>query len=382
MDIIKPILPFTLAFLAAILLLNFFYERSVLSAPKAEELALGQDNTAYFAQDNGYNFHCGDFLYFPIPDCVQDFNAIASPAKQAYLLMGNSQLHGINQPELGLSSTSEILYGYFKERDSNKNFLTFSMPNMNMQEQFLLFEYAQMTLPLEKLLLAVSFDNTRETGIREGLLDALEEPEIKSNLKTSESGQKILDSYGDTSIEDLDLPALKDTPQKSVEFWLNSRLSSFWNTWEARGSLRAISLIKLYQFRNYIFGIDSSSTRKKIPARYDANLLALKELLARAKTLEIDIVLYSAPIRGDAKLPYDLKEYQDFKLDLQALTVEHDFTFVDLQQLVPAQYWGEVDSLNSTSGSKEIDFMHFQGFGHQILGDHLKDLLIEEGWDR
>ena len=92
--------------------------------------------------------------------------------------------------------------------------------------------------------------------------------------------------------------------------------------------------------------------------------------------------MYSAPIRGDAKLPYDLKEYQDFKFDLQALTLENDFTFVDLQELVPAQYWGVVDSLNSTSGSKEIDFMHFQGMGHQILGKHLTDILIAEGWDR
>ena len=382
MNTIKPILPFALAFLGSILLLNFFYERSVLSAPKAEELALGQDNTAYFAQDNGYNFHCGDFLYFPIPNCIQDFNSNASTLKQAYLLMGNSQLHGINQPELGLSSTSEILYRYFKRRDANKTFLTFSMPNMNMQEQLLMFEYAHMTLPLKKLLLAVSFDNTRETGIREGLLDALEGPVMKNNLEASASGQKILDLYGDTSLADIDLPALKDTPQKSVEIWLNSHLSSFWDSWEARGSLRAISLIKLYQFRNYIFGIDSTSTRKKIPARYKGNLLALKELLARAKILEIDVVLYSAPIRGDAKLPYDLKEYQDFKFDLQALTLENDFTFIDLQELVPAQYWGVVDSLNSTSGSKEIDFMHFQGMGHQILGKHLTDILIAEGWDR
>ena len=45
---------------------------------------------------------------------------------------------------------------------------------------------------------------------------------------------------------------------------------------------------------------------------------------------------------------------------------------------MPSRFWGTVDGINATGGKEEIDFMHFQGGGHELLGAELIKIITEE----
>ena len=87
------------------------------------------------------------------------------------LLLGNSQYHTINQMKKGDVVLSQILYDYYKKDDID--FITNSLPNVNLQEQYLIFEYFSRRLPIKLLILPVFMDDTREDDIRFGLPEYL-----------------------------------------------------------------------------------------------------------------------------------------------------------------------------------------------------------------
>jgi hypothetical protein len=129
--------------------------------------------------------------------------------------------------------------------------------------------------------------------------------------------------------------------------------------------------VETYQFRNRIFGITPNSIRKKIPARYIDNLAALEDLMKFSKDRNIKVLFYSPPIRSDQSLPYDVIQFQAYKDDVQKIVTSYGHYFFDFQYSVPSQYWGFVDETDSNTGKKEIDFMHFQGKGHEFLSQQL-----------
>jgi len=376
---IFSLFPFLIGLIVAIMLMNLWLHDWNNQGNQAQDFALGLQNTAYFAQDGDYNFHCSDFIERPLDNCFQDYLNYSYP-DPLILYLGNSQLHGINQPELGLNSSSKILYEHLKTRN-DITLLTLSMPNMSLQEQLAAFEYSSSKLPLKTLILSVSFDNTRESGIRDGLLDLFSDPKTISELKSSKTGLKLIANHGDKDGAGNDLAALRETQQEAAEKYLNSSLGSIWESWDKRGGLRSYLIINLYQFRNYVFGINSSSTRKKIPARYEENLNALDDILKRTKEKGINTLVYSVPLRKDVKIPYEPKEYSDFLKDTKKITQDNEGVFYNLEDLVPPKFWGTVDGINATGGKEEIDFMHFQGGGHELLGSELIKIINIENLD-
>ena len=370
------VFPFLIGLIVAVLLMNQWMHNWNNQGNQAQDFALGLQNTAYFAQDGDYNFHCSDFIERPLDNCFQDYLSFSYP-DPLILYLGNSQLHGINQPERGLNSSSNILYNHLKTM-KDIQLLTLSMPNMSLQEQYATYEYSSTKLPIKTLILSISFDNTRESGIRDGLIDLFSDSKTSSRLKNSETGLRLIANHGDKDGAGNDLAALKETQQEQAEKFLNASLGKLWEAWDKRGGLRSYLIINLYQFRNYVFGINSSSTRKKIPARYDENLNALFDLLQSTKDRGIKTLVYSVPLRKDVKIPYEPQEYIDFLEDIKKITLDNGGLYYNLEDLVPSRFWGTVDGINATGGKEEIDFMHFQGGGHELLGAELIKIITEE----
>ncbi len=356
--------------LTSLVIFNFFGESVQDDESNAQEFALGIDNTAYFPTDNNLRFHCSDFEYFPLDNCLNDFSLHSEDVK-GVIYTGNSQLHGINQPELGLNSTSKLLYNYLKIKSSPNRLVTLSVPNLNLQEQLLLNVYAVNRIPVTHLIIAASFDNTRETSIRDSLLPALKIPQVSQTLAKMKFGKKIIKIYGEKDNAGNDLSVESDNLQQRVESYLDDKLSNFWPAWSMRARLRFRSIVEAYQFRNRIFGITPNSIRKKIPARYIDNLDALEDLMKFSKDRNLKVLFYSPPIRSDQSLPYDAIQFQAYKDDVQKIVTSYGHYFFDFQDSVPSQYWGFVDETDSNTGKKEIDFMHFQGKGHEFLSQQL-----------
>lgn len=375
----KKIVSLFVIFILSLSIFNYLGNSVMEDSASAEEFALGLNNTAYFPVYEKTNFHCSDFEYFPIQNCINDFRNYSKNTK-GVLYSGNSQLHGINQPELGLNSTTKILYKYLQDSYVDKRLVAFSIPNMNLQEQLVINIFAANQLNISHLIIAASFDNTRETSIRESILPALEDVGTKADLLKLEFGKKILETYQKKDNAGNSLAVDKQNLQQRVEERLDRWLADIWPAWDMRNRLRFRSIVEVYQLRNRIFGITPNSVRKKIPARYSDNLQALEDLVFFAKKRNLKVIIYSPPIRSDQKLPYDLAEFQGFKNDLQSIAIANGLSFFDFQNEVPAKYWGFVDETDSNTGDKEIDFMHFQGKGHEFLAKALINSIEKKNW--
>ncbi len=363
-----------LGLLVAVFFVHYRLESWKKENISGAELALGKENVTHYSIKSDIRYHCGDFNYYPLKDCIESYNEKVKP-DPVTLYFGNSQLHAINQGnKLGLLSSSDILYSELKEQE--KHLVTLSMPNINIQEQLTALEYMNTRIPtIENLILALSFDNTREDGIRQGLLPAFESDEFLKNVELTDFGQALVEKYKNVSDAPKDMAALDETVQESVEAFINRIFEKIWPIWGERGNLRTALIVDAFHFRNRIFGITSSSVRNKIPARYKKNIEALGVLLSRAKQLDINVFVYTVPLRGGIKVPYNLDDFNQFKIDVKEISERYSARFYDLSDIVPPELWGTYDGTSSSATQGEVDFMHFQPGGHKILGNKLLEIL-------
>jgi lysophospholipase L1-like esterase len=102
-------------------------------------------------------------------------------------------------------------------------------------------------------------------------------------------------------------------------------------------------------------------------------MTAYKEILNLAEKKKIGILVYIQPIRNDMKIPYDLNEYNLFKKEIATISEISGAYFSNLENIVPNEFWGQTASIN-LKNYKDLDFMHFQAEGHQLLS---KNILYE-----
>ena len=286
------------------------------------------------------------------------------------LIFGNSQTHSINQKESGQTIYPELLD---QALDSSTGTLTHSLPNANFQEFRVAHSWWSEKEPWDLILIPAFMDDLREDGLRADFLKApvAEGHQLDSNTALSNALNAQLDLMTNPP-SDSGSESKEETPQDIVERALNNWLEEHTATWKNRANARGDLFLSLYRLRNKAFGISASTQRKMIPARYNRNMLALEELLTHAEVKEQDVLLYIPPIRTDVAPPYDPQEYADFKEAIQTLAANHTNThFANLEDIVPGEYWGLKASTDG-DGKPELDYMHFQFVGHQLLAEALE----------
>jgi hypothetical protein len=333
-----------------------------------DEFALGAETTSYFAEVGGFPVHCKDLT--DADACIAGYEQ--TTGDEVVVWLGNSQLHAINQMKEGEETAAAILHRKLKEQ--SRYLITFSQPNANLQEHYVLFEYLLTRLPIDTLVLPVVFDDMRESGIRPELDATFSNPEVVARLRSTGIGRALLANHGDHDhgAADNDFAALRNTVQETSEHLLNNQLESVSSVWASRRDLRGMIMISLYRFRNWVFGISASSTRKLIPGRYIANMQALEAILERAGTAGVKVLMYVVPLRDGVKIPYDIEQYTRFKDDVEVLAQSHNATLTNLEGLIPGELWGMKDSTTLSGAGGELDFMHFQADGHALLADALQ----------
>jgi len=348
-----------------------------------EDAALGTGTVSYYAQDSENN----KIHYIPKHTPNLFLSGVSKHLKnKTVLYLGNSQSHSINQ----LKENDNTMSGYlFNELiDSNITFLTASIPNANLQEHYLLYNYFSQKIPTLKLLIIPIFmDDLRESGIRESYFKQISEEkfsisqnnelaqEINSQLNSFQSSDNNIDS---TKVEtNKDFNALQETTQDIVERKLNNKLKRNFSFWENRENIRGKYFLNLYKTRNTILGISSQTTRKMIGSRYKKNMNALKLMIEEAEQNNIKVMLVIPPLRQDIKYPYDKNEYEKFKLEIKELADIHSTSFVNIDNIVAGKYWGHSASTQLFK-DKDYDFMHFQAAAHKIMADSLKPYILKE----
>jgi len=292
------------------------------------------------------------------------FPTLNGCAPLVVLWLGNSQLHFINQAKSGDHLAPYWLRHAVKCPDQTLP-LGVSLPNANLQEHLVLEHYITRRLPVRMILLELCFDNMREDGLRVEFKESLKSDE-RDSLRANRDTKSILETAeaewqkGGGNDPANSGSGLTGFAQQSLEDRLDTELSSLSPLWNERGTLRNYVLSDLYYLRNYLLGINPSTVRKMIPPRYERNMQALTAILRDAAQEQIEVIGYVAPIRQDRPLPYDGVEYARWKSQLAALFVQNHAQLLNLEKLVPSNLWG-------TYHEDDVDFMHFQGPGHQIV---------------
>ena len=231
------------------------------------------------------------------------------------------------------------------------------------------------TRPLTDVAVPAFMDDLREDGLRG---DFLKMPvtsgfQLLSEQPLEQSLNKQLNLLTNPPSEAGS--ESEPTPQDVSEEALNAWLSDHTAVWRNRSNARGDLFLSLYGLRNKAFGITASTQRKMIPARYDRNLEALRLLCERAAAAGQKVLLYIPPIRTDVAPPYDPGEYAQFKEDIASISTAFDHVeFANLEDIVPGPLWGYKASTDG-DGEPELDFMHFQFAGHEILANALTPLL-------
>lgn len=355
-------------FIFGVLLLYFFLPNS--NPTQFEDLALGEATKSVYTIIDNKTTHCTDVTNSK--ECLSSY-AEFGQQQDVIFWLGNSQVHAINQPSLLDETASAILHKRFSLRD--QYFITFSQANANLQEHFILFAYGISKLPIKTLVLPVVFDDTREDGIRSGVLMALKDPKVAGLIRDGELGHKLINFYQDSILAKNTEPVSQHTTQKRVEKLLDHILSDIWSVWDRRPTYRGNLFGFLYLSRNWLFGISPSSIRKIIPGRYASNMQAFSDILDLAKINRIDVIVYIVPLRNDVKRPYDTEQYKSFKSEVELITVEKGFHFFDFENIVPADFWG-LKSRTTFGNGLELDFMHFTAEGHSLLAESIHGALI------
>jgi hypothetical protein len=362
-------------FLFSYFIITFFFS----GERKFEDLALGTETVTYNAVDE-----VGKPIHIQKTDLEQSSELLkawkARGEKPVILFLGNSQTHSINQQKEGEVNFIELLY---KSRfDSKDDILCISLPNSGLQEFYLVYEYWQRLLPIKSVIIPVFMDDLREDGIRDFYFEELIHSKFQLEDTINQVPKKInseLRSYWQTNapaIESLDSKSESAaTLQDRSEAYLNHKLEKS-KTWINRPNVRGEFFNWLYRFRNTVFRIKASTIRKMIPQRYQSNMESLSLLLGDCIKADKKVILYIPPIRSDVPLPYNKDEYELFKTRIKQFAAAEpaNVYFKNFEAIIPGELWG-YKAATSLDSEKEIDYMHFQFKGHQILADSLRTTL-------
>ena len=339
-----------------------------------DAVVLGAQTTSVFANVGQYPINCMDSR--DAEACLA--GAKARKAASSVLWLGNSQVHAVNQLNQGETNAPPILFDSLMSQ--GLDLVTFSQPNANLQEHYVLFEYLRKRLPLGILILPVVFDDFREEGLRDEVAVLTRDEKTSFALSETAIGRRLVDVARAVPL-DQDTAGIAQTMQERAERALNAWLEKHSQVWEARPAIRGYFFVGLYRLRNALFGIKATTKRKMIPGRYRDNWAALQAILSATRRDGIDVVLYVAPLRSDVETPYDGAEYTRFKAELKTLANQHGATFSNLEALVPADQWGLKDP-TGLGEEAELDFMHFKAGGHKLLAAALANLVIDASANR
>jgi hypothetical protein len=379
----KTIIQILLGLVFATFIITYFFAGNT----KFDELAQGAETVTYQAVDSNE-----DLIHIikSNKDVVDSFlkGYKNRGQKEIIYFLGNSQTHSINQKKENQVNFIKLLFDSLAIKKSEV--LCNSLPNAGLQEFYLSYLFWKDKIRIKTLVIPVFFDDLREDGIRDVFFEEI----INSHFQISDSSNQVsrkinadLKKYwpaikvtesDNAPKEPSENLALRETVQEGVENKLNLILENHIPAWNNRSNVRGDFFVWLYKMRNTVLGIRANTIRKMIPQRFAYNMAIFDLLVKDCLKNNINIIVYIPPIRSDVPIPYELSKYNSFKSDIAntCKTKPNQITYLDLDKIVPGKLWGVKESTNLLD-EVELDYMHFQFKGHQIMADTLLNHILK-----
>lgn len=305
-------------------------------------------------KNNKYNCN-GDILKNENSKCIYSINEEFKNSKNNILFLGNSQTGAINNYQENDENYISIINKNSLIKEKFNSLKSIWLPNATLKEfSQIINQFEKCNLEINLLILPIFLDDTRIDQIREGV------KKYDSNTCEYTISQK----------------KSKD-PKKGNLYYLNNKMESNILFLRKLEKLNQDLKINLYKLRNFIFNIKPETARKIKKSSYDSNLKILNELLDKREVKKLKTVIYIPPLLNskEGDIPYLRSQYNLFKSDIKNLCKRKYCTFLNLENVVPNQFWGKKSS-TSLFRKNELDFMHFTGLGHKIFANYFIEFLL------
>jgi hypothetical protein len=249
-----------------------------------------------------------------------------------------------------------------------------SQPNLSPAEALVIIVATAEQAPgtVDAVLLSQALQEFRTVSIREDLMPLLT-PSVRATLKALAARCADLPAAV-AAIDEVDKPRVTVDAASDAAPPLAMRLDHRVNRladamplFAKRQDLHAELKVLLYQIRNKAFRISSSSARPIPEPFYQANLQLIEMTLRYAKSKNIPVVAYLAPIRPITPNPNKKSDVVKYRRDVPALYQKYNAHVFDHSDLIAAALWTNHDDTHDA----RRDFDHFAGAGHKLLGETL-----------
>lgn len=343
-----------------------------------EDVALGRNTVAFTAEHEGRQVG-GPFG--DLPALLATGRAARAEGRPLVLWLGASQLYAINHPQAGDATAIAFAARAAAARGSRAAWLQCASPNSNAHELLCMYlAFRQAGLAPGRLVLAFTYDDLKEPGIRDSALAPLAPLDAETLRLGGPAAARIeaerarlaagLAPEGEAA--PVQRSATAGTPQERLEDALTRWLEAHWSAWAQRGALAAAAVtwwkmpVTTLAFRVF----DRPQTAVP-PERAAWNLEALHALLDLAAADGARVLVYQAPHNPEPRPFFHPRgEYDRVHEALAAECSARGLDWLDLESLVPAGLWGETNNFAP-------DVFHFRVEGHRLLGEAVEAAVAE-----
>jgi hypothetical protein len=308
-----------------------------------------------------------------------------------YILTGNSQTYSVLLAPSEASSTEadrtypDLLLDRLNAAGADVHGYRLSAPNISYMEVLWYLNYLLVhpcLIPGE-FVIQLNFETFRKTGVREGMLELLEDPdfasaieqEARSNASYANTFQQAIDQYEsriakEKGSQTSSISKTGVAEARGVGSVLETKARTALDhlfLFRSRGQLKAELLDFLYLARVNLLGITPTTKRSLGGGPLTTNLSSLERIGELCRRNGIRLVFFNAPQNPNAPLYRTSADHEQYQQIISRLARKFGQGYFDFENSIPGPLWGVwIDG---------PDPIHFGRAAHRRLAD----LMFEQG---
>ena len=301
-------------------------------------------------------------------------------------LVGNSQMYMVLlAPGEPLSDNPEktypdLLNEFYRAHDSRVEVYRLAAPNITYMEALWYLTYLVQHRELEPntFVLQLNYETFRKTGIRDGMLTMLDDPNFASMidklarndrphsglfLMALQKRREQIAKLGKTTRNDVGEAAHTGIAESArignqIETDFRSqldRIPRFSQRLYMKGEFEGV----LYRARVFLLHIKPTTPRSLSEATLTLNRSAIEDIANLCREHKIDLILVNAPQNPSALLYRTAADHSLYENTIRSIASLHGLPLYDFESAIPASDWGVwIDG---------PDPIHFGRRGHDLM---------------
>ena len=284
-----------------------------------------------------------------------------------YILTGNSQTFSVllapseARPTQAERSYPDLLLDRLNAAGASVHGYRLSAPNISYMEVLWYLNYliARPCLLPSEFIVQLNFETFRKTGVREGMLELLEDPnfassieqEARSNAPYASTFQQAIDQYNSRMVKQKgnEIGGVASSSKTGLSEALGAgsvletnvrivldRLSLF----KTRGQMKGELLDFLYLARVNLLGITPTTKRSLGGGTLTMNVSSLERIGELCKRRHIRLVFFNAPQNPNSPLYRTAADREQYQQIISRLAHEFAEGYYDFENSIPGPMWG------------------------------------------